>query len=123
MTAAEFKAWFPSGQFDDIADSAVEVFLARATPYFAVDRWGGYYTEGLANLTAHFLVEDGATAKKSITTVDANDVADKRIGPISISRDRELLKQQAVDPFMRTTYGQRYRYLSRRVGMGGMVAR
>lgn len=122
MTAAEFKAWFIGGQFDDVEDTTVEAWIARATPYFNVTRWGGYYTEGLANWVAHNLVESTATARKSIQQTDANDTIHKQIGPISIGKDSGLLNAQAKDPFMRTTYGQRYRYLAGRVGMGGMVA-
>ena len=120
MTLAEFKAWFPGGQFAAVTE--ISGYLTRATPHFNVDRWGGWYAEGLANWVAHSIVVDRAEATQSIDEVDADDGIVDSIGPITSRRSSENVELMAKNPYMRTTYGRRYRYLARMVGMGGAVA-
>ena len=121
MTAAEFKAWFPGGQFSVVDDSVVTTFLTRATPWFNVARWGNWYPEGLANFVAHSIVVDRAEASQSIDEIDSDDSTSERFAGISTARHADIVMASAKEPLMRTTYGRRYAALRRLVGLGGAV--
>ncbi len=122
MNAAEFKAWFPGGQFDGVDDGVVNTYLTRATPWFNADAWGDFYDEGLANWLAHSIIVGNAETAQAIDEVDADDAIEDRIGPIMSRRSEKNIELAAKDPFMRTSYGRRYRQLARWVGLGGMTA-
>lgn len=121
MTAAEFKALFP--QFTSETDARVLVFIGLAAPYFDVSRWGDFYTDGLANWVAHSIVVANAEALQATDEVDADDATTETFGPISTTRSSEAAMASAKDPYLRTSYGRRYAYLRRLVGMGGVIAR
>jgi Protein of unknown function (DUF4054) len=118
MTPAEFKAIIPalSGETPD----AVNAAIALATPWFNLDRWGAFYSEGLANWVAHTIV----TSKPGFAATLAGDGAqtDKQVGSVRVGRSAKLLERQADDPFMTTGYGRRYRYLAKLAGMGAVAA-
>ena len=122
MTPAQFKALFTQFAAED--DDRVQGFLDLAAPYFNVERWGAFYTEGLANLVAHSIVTanaEQAAFAAAPNQLQAGDVVGKTVGAVSVTRDGQLLNKQAADPFLRTTYGQRYVYLRRKAGMGGIA--
>ncbi len=119
MTAAEFKVLFPGFALE--TDARVTAVIALAAPYFDVTRWGTFYSDGLGNWVAHRIVVDNAEAAQSTSLVDAGDATAETFGRISTTRSPELAKMEAVDPYMRTTYGRRYRHLCRLVGLGGVV--
>ena len=119
MTASEFKALFP--QFTSESDARVLIFMGLAAPHFDVTRWGDFYSEGLANWVAHSIVVANAEATASTSVIDADDATTETFSRISTTRSPELAKMSATDPFMRTTYGRRYAYLRRMVGLGGVV--
>ena len=122
MTLAEFKAFFPFGEFDAITDTQFAVAVERADLYFDLDRWGDSYKAGFANCAAHFLVLLQSQATKSIKQESAGDVAARSIsGAVSMSRDSQMINREASDPFMRTSYGQQYISLRDAVGMGGIA--
>lgn len=124
MTPSEFRAWFPTpSAFASMTDEAIAPFIARTVPYFNVARWGDFYSEGVAYLTAHFIVMNNGTAAAGITVPSANDFVAKSVGGVSASRSAELVAEAAHDPFMRTSYGQEYCRLRDMVGLGGAVAR
>jgi len=118
VTIAEFKAIIPAlgGETPDTVNAAI----ALATPYFNVARWGGFYTEGLANWVAHTIV----TGKPGFAATLASDGAqtDKQVGSVRVGRSAALLERQADDPFLTTGYGRRYRYLAKLAGMGAVAA-
>lgn len=121
MTATEFKAWFVGGQFNSVSDVTVALYLTRAEPWFNVTRWGNWYNEGIANWVAHSIVIDRAEATQSIDEVDADDAVSDTFGPISTTRNPGDASAKMRDPYLRTSYGQRYAYLRSLVGMGGAV--
>ena len=122
MTASEFKAFWPFGEFASVSNTVIDNVLAKAIPYFDVTVWGDLYTEGLANFVAHFVVLYQSQALKSLTQESAGDVVARAIsGAVSMSRDPVMMRIAARDPFMRTTYGQQYRNLADLVGMGGVA--
>lgn len=119
MTPSEFKALFP--QFTAETDARVQIFIDLAEPYFAVTRWGDFYSEGIANWVAHSIVVANAEATASTSVIDADDATSETFGRISTTRSPELAKMTAENPYLRTTYGKRYAYLRKLVGMGGAV--
>ena len=124
MTPSEFKVWFPSpSPFADLDDEQIQPYLTRTTPYFNVGRWGGFYSEGVANLAAHFIVMSNTVATAGITAAVAGDVVSKTVGPVSVSKSGELVAEEAHDPFMRTSYGQEYCRLRDQIGLGWATSR
>jgi hypothetical protein len=117
MTPTEFKSRFPA--FASQTSQSIQDYLTLAVPFFDVDRWGGFYSEGLANWVAHNIVTDNVLAADSISDPDAGNVTEKHVGPVGMTMDSKLLNKQADDPYMTTRYGQRYRRLARLVGAGG----
>jgi hypothetical protein len=118
MTPAEFKAIIPALAGEDPA--LITATIALAAPWFAVDRWGDFYSEGLANWVAHTIV----TGKPGYAATLAGDGAqtDKQVGSVRVGRSAKLLERQADDPFLATGYGRRYRYLAKLAGMGAVTA-
>lgn len=119
MDASEFKALFT--QFASETDERVESFIDLAAPYFDVSRWGDFYSEGIANWVAHSIVVSNAEAAASTSVVDADDFISDSAGGASTTRSGQMIADEARDPFLRTSYGRRYCYLRRLVGMGGVV--
>jgi hypothetical protein len=117
MTAAEFKSRFPA--FASEPNARVDSYFARAVPYFDVERWGGFYSDGVAGWVAHNIVLDNAAERDSTTDPDTGDVTEKHVGPVGMSRDSQLMNKQADNPYYSTKYGQRYLRLARLVGAGG----
>lgn len=93
MTSAQLKALVPA--LSTVDDTIIDAQIALADPHFDVERWGDFYAEGLACWVAHNLT----------------------IGSVG---DATKLKQIPSNPYMRTTFGQRYQYLVDQVGMGGV---
>ena len=116
MTASQLKTIVPA--LASFSDAQVEALIVLADPYFDLDRWGDQYVEGIACWVAHWLVSNA----EQTAEVDADDVDHMGIGPISMRRNSTLVEKQAADPYMRTMFGQRYRFLANQVGAGGTVA-
>ena len=106
---------FPA--FTDATDTEINSANALSTPWFDVCRWGTFYSEGLGNFIAHQVV----TGRADKMTVNANDIVTHHTEHLITARSQKQVELQAKDPFQRTTFGQRFRYLARRVGIG-MVA-
>ena len=121
MTPSEFQAQFPDGEFAALEDAYVQKFLDLASPMFNVSRWGGHYSEGLANYIAHSIVMSKARAARGLQ-VDGGNVTEKHVGPVGESFNGELQVLMAKDTYMRTDYGQRYCELRDLIGLGGMIA-
>jgi hypothetical protein len=119
VTPSGFKALFP--KFMGESDERIQALLNLAAPYFNVERWGAFYPEGIANWVAHSIVVDNAEGAQPTDQLNANDVTEKHVGPVGMTRDSQLLNAQAKNPFMRTTYGQKYVYLRGKVGFGGLA--
>ena len=106
---------FPA--FTDATDTEVNSANALSAPWFDVCRWASFYTEGLGNFIAHQIV----TGRADKPVVDANDIVMRHTEHLITARSQKQVELQAKDPFQRTTFGQRFRYLARLVGIG-MVA-
>jgi hypothetical protein len=119
MTTAEFRTAFPA--FKDAHEDDVQRHLNASTPFFNVARWGGYYAEGLGNWVAHRLVAEKKHGESQNDTALKGDVTSQTANGMSTSRSPEILKMAVLDRYESTTYGQEYRRLSRRVGMGIVV--
>jgi hypothetical protein len=87
--------------------------------------FGGAYNEALGCLVAHNLATAHADRAAGLSE-DAGDITSQAAatpaGQISRSRGTESVKMMMKDPFMRTRYGQRYRYLANLYGLGGTAA-
>jgi hypothetical protein len=121
VTPSEFKASFPDGEFSSLADNYVQTFLDKADPFFDVERWGDFYSEGVANFVAHKIVLSKARAANALQ-VNGGNVTEEHVGPVGQSMDSQLLNKQVDDPYLLTDYGQEYVRLRRLVGMGGTAA-
>lgn len=124
MNATQFKAQFPAGEFNAVDDSTVLFLTAKnlATPFFDIDRWTamGVYDVGYANCVAHFMVLLKAQSTKSTSQESAGDVASRSIsGAVAQTRDSNMINREASDFFLRTSYGQQYRFYASFVGLGG----
>jgi hypothetical protein len=118
VTPSEFKAQFPDGEFDGLADGYVQKFLDLAVPMFNVVTWDALYPEGLSRFVAHSIVLSKARAARGLV-VDAGNVSEKHVGPVGLSFNGQLQVLMAQDTYMLTDYGKRYCELRDMVGLGG----
>lgn len=128
MTVADFQAAFPV--FADVDATEIQRHINAAAPWFNVLAWGDLYDQGLGNWVAHQIVTE-ANDRKAMSAKDgrrpwisgpgAREVIAETVDSVSIVYSAMLLNKQAADPYLRTIYGQRYRYLSGIAG-GGAVA-
>lgn len=120
MTPTEFKARFP--EFSSETNDRVQLFINDADPLFDQARWDDLYPVGLANLVAHELVVANVqTAAAGQIGKLSNDTLTKKVGDVQSGKDSMLLNKQAENPYMRTTYGQKYLNLRKLVGAGGVA--
>ena len=124
MTPSEFRDQFPGGEFNDtslLPDGTIQRYLDLSAPAFNVRRWGNWYSEGLANCTAHRIVVDQARKARGLK-VDSGATTEKHVGPVGTTFDGNLLNKQARDTFLTTDYGRRYCELRDMVGKGGITS-
>lgn len=114
MTPADFKKRFP--EFEQQSDERVQMFIDDADPFFDQVRWGDLYDLGISYLVAHEIALANANAASAMT----DDVVMKKVGDEQVQRDSNLMNKQSDNPYMRTTYGQKYLYYMRFVGAGGV---
>lgn len=98
------------------SDDKVTFWLGKADAFFDQGRWDDLLDVGVCNWVAHNLVLNDANAAQNLT----DDGSTKKVGDISKTRDAELMKRQAENPYYRTTYGQQYIYYQSYVGAGGI---
>lgn len=106
-------------QFATVDITFIQTFIDDADPFFSLCRWGNFYEQGVSNFVAHNLTLALATADSG----DGSQTAriSKQIGDVSVTYSAAMIDRYAKDPFARTTYGQKYRYLARLVGMGAVA--
>lgn len=120
MTPAEFKVWFPEFTSED--DERVQLFLDNSDPWFNTSRWGAFYPEGVANFVAHQLTLANWNARNATKGRQmASNLSKEKAGEVEVMYDAALLDMQANNPYMRTTYGQRYYQLAQMIGTGGVA--
>jgi uncharacterized protein DUF4054 len=120
MTPADFRLAFPA--FAAETDPVVQRHLDAADPFFDVERWGGFYNDGLGNFVAHRIVTEKADAATgSGPTSGGGDFQSKTLGSFSITKSAEVASMFVDDPLTRTSYGQRYAYLRGLVGIGAIA--
>lgn len=120
MTPSEFQASFPDGEFNSLSAEYIQKFLDAAVPMFNVNRWGLFYSEGLACYVANSIAVSKARALRPIAQATGGNISEKHVGPVGVSFDTQLLILQAKDTLMATDYGRRYCELRDMVGMGGV---
>jgi hypothetical protein len=112
MTPSEFLADPDFVAFASESEETIAKWLVKAAPFFNVDRWGPWYSEGIGNWIAHRIVMSNLRATQPTNSMDAGDTASNSM----------MINAQAKDPYMRTSYGQEFCRLRRLVGMGGFAA-
>ncbi|MES2339306.1 MAG: DUF4054 domain-containing protein [Pseudomonadota bacterium] len=119
MTPADFKALLPA--FKDVPNPVVQVMIDASDEAFEPCRWGASLEFYRAQWVAHMLVVSRADGAPTLA-VEANDVVTRVTETLTTTRSDALMQLQAVEDFMRTTWGQRYINRARQVGMGGATA-
>lgn len=114
-TLAQFRAQFP--EFSAIPDASVVFWLALAVPFFDPCRWDDLLQLGVLYWVAHQITLASANAAQPLT----DDTTMQKAGPVTYSRDPKLVNAEADDPYLRTTYGQQYRYYMKFVGAGAIA--
>lgn len=119
MTRAEFIAALPA--FENVKATAVEAELAAADPLFTMATWGNFYTIGLTNYVAFWLVQKGFLPAAAPNLAIANDVTDKQVGQVRVGRSAAIIQKKMENPYMSNVYGQTYWFYAERVGLGGIA--
>lgn len=123
MTPASFKAAFPV--FDTEQDADIQRHITAALTYVDAARFGTDYDEALGYVVCHRIATEKADRADGINA-KAGDVLSAAgattAGQRSAARGPASVAIQMSDPFMRTVYGQRYRYLANLYGLGGTAA-
>jgi hypothetical protein len=122
-TAAQFMIDFPVFATANAAD--VTRLISRAVNYVDVTRFDVFYNEAMGHLVAHFMAIENKDTAVGISG-NAGDLTYKSAsgasGEARVERDAANVRMQMTDPFMRTTYGQRYCWLRDNfAGLGGMA--
>lgn len=118
MTPADIKAIIP--ELVGETDARVQLYIGLAEPHFNVQRWGGFYSAGVANWVAHeiTLVNMRAAKGGAVKAALTDDTLQKKVGDLQTMRDTGLLNKQADNPYYRTVFGQQYLELRKLVGAG-----
>ncbi len=111
-TFAQFVALFP--EFASLPSATFNAWLSNATPFFNQGRWADLLTLGVCYWIAHSITLANANSVQPMT----DDTSGQKAGDVSYQRDSKLVNAEADDPYMRTTYGQQYRYYMKQVGAG-----
>lgn len=115
MLPADFRALF--SKFKSATDDEINAQISLSAAHLNVNRMGAFYNEALANFIAHGL----CLGKSDTDITDANDVVGRSTEKQHTMRSAAEIEAQRKDPFLRTTYGQRYRYLKTLANMGALV--
>lgn len=128
MTPTEFQAAFPV--LADVDVVAIQRHIDASAAWFDVARWDTFYAEGLGNWVAHRIVTEAVDAwqishpagdRPGVAAPGDREITSKTVDTTSISYSTMVLLGQFKDPYMRTTFGQRYRYLAEMVGIGAVA--
>jgi hypothetical protein len=125
VTLESFKLRFP--EFASESDVKIQIYLDDSVWMFDSERWGEALDLGTCNYIAHnltlanqILFVAGSTFPGSAALTSANDWTSKSVGDVSVTRNAELTKAQADNPFLKTTYGQEYLRLRRLFCIGAV---
>lgn len=114
MTPTEFKTLFP--EFAGETDERVQMYLDASDDYIDPAKWGSSAKMGLGNLTAHELKINTPSLNKDVMTTDGKTM--KKVGELQVQRSEQMMLAAIKNPYMRTTYGQKYLELRRVAGYG-----
>lgn len=119
MTPSDFKTRHP--EFDSEADGRVQFFIDRADPYFDVERWGHFYTDGLCFWIAHEITSANRAATSG-GAASSGIVQSESVGDVSVTYAVSTASTGAQDQnYSTTSYGQRYLQLMRLVSGGALA--
>lgn len=120
MTPADFRIQFP--ELSTTTDDVINYWVGKSSAIFNMALWGLSYDAGLSNWVAHKIATSAKYSydKDLIDPADGLNIMMPRVGMAQNINTRDLVLEQAKDPYLGTIYGQEYRRLSRLVGIGAM---
>ena len=119
MTPAEFRLKFP--EFDSVVTDRLQSVVDQALPHLDVERWGGFYAEGLSNLVAHYLAMAAKNHARTLNNDPEDDAIVKKAGDTEIKwSEKVAVLQITKSTLMATPYGQQYMTLRKMIGLGGV---
>ena len=118
MTPDDFRRAFPA--FTDLSDAIINPQITAMAGIFQnPGLFGVNVALAQGNVVAHLIVTNETDDGMDPGT---NDNVNEDRASLKRLRDAYLLRIQSVDPFMKTKFGQMFRYFSRRYGAGGRAA-
>ena len=107
VTAGDIKTRFPD--LASIPTATIDQYLAEAGRMHSTDCWGDKSDDGLAYLTAHFLVAFAQSGEGAGCDLGPGPLTNDRVGQVSSSwSPLTVPKIFAQDDLGTTKYGRRY---------------
>lgn len=121
-TVSDFHAMFDVGEpaFAVLSDASIAAQISYAVGWSDAQVWGTHFTEGVLLLAAHELALQAWQAAKGGGVAVAREFESKSVGGVSVSRGQGIARE-AENYYARTTYGQKWQQLARRVGKGPIL--
>lgn len=120
MTVAQFLVMFP--EFASFNASRITFWLSVTAQLVNTTQWGALSNQGMALLTAHYLMIDGMNQLPNTQgKVDAPTAA-KAVAGVSITKEVAAVVMEKAGHFNMTNYGLQYYKLSRMFGAGAIQA-
>jgi hypothetical protein len=117
LTADQFRAMFP--EFNDpvaYPDATIEMWISLCPIDPCI--WGSMYNLGQGLWTAHELKKFGPANGTGGLAQKGGPVQSKSVGPVSVSYDLTLGKEEGAGSYNNTIYGQQFIHWARLLGMG-----
>lgn len=117
ISLSQFRTRFP--EFDSVENSEVNFALSDASDEMDVTRWGDRFDSGQGFLAAHYVSISSTGSSAVGGSVGA--VSQATTGPLSVTKNIPMAKNQTEAMLSGTHYGQRYLKLRNIIGMGGVI--
>ncbi len=104
-------------------DALIQHYLTLGAAVFNTPRWADYYTEGLCDWTAHYVVVQKrnaeALARGAVSGNAIGRITSKSVGGVSVNYDVSGTTEEDGGQWNTTTYGSALLRMARMVGAGG----
>lgn len=108
--------------FKNVSVPDIQAALTVSATYVRVDEWGTYYTEAVTNWVADRIITDRQLAPLMNGGGGAFDATRKTVGSVTVERSAQVILQQMKDPYLRTPFGVRFKFLQRTAFGGTTMA-
>ncbi len=123
MDVAGFRAQIPAfASATDWPDADVTAALGISATYIATEEWGSFYDEGVSAWVADRLVTDKVLSTIGPLGALTGSETLKTVGTVTVGRDAQIILAQMHNPYLRTTFGQRFAYLQNLAFGGATVS-